>query len=187
MSEELGPVRDELPDLRRWRVSIESVDDRTDTSKAIGLITVYQIVFPTQDPPDVILDAESSDLAEFTILFDRSGHVDPDVLDGQLVVEWPLTILDHVELDPAHRGHGIGPWAAVRALRTLTREGLVACYPTTIELPLGSDERAIQGLRLAELSQELGFELFRDNVYVLDAAGTALDDAIERFEGRIEP
>ena len=183
-SESLGPVRDDLPDLKEWIVTIVDVDvdDESEKQTPVGSVTIYQLQFPDHDNPTDTLDAHSEELAEYRVLFDSAGNPNAAVLDGGLLEPWPLTILHSVELLPEVRGRGIGSLAASRALRGLARSGLVACYPSATALPFGSGEQVIESLRIAELAIEIGFMSFRDNVYVLDAATTALDLAIRRFE-----
>ena len=81
-----------------------------------------------------------------------------------------IVLLDRVWLDPAHRGHGLGPIVAAAAIGRLGRGcQLVACYPAPFETnSRHPEDRAGAIEALGRVWSKVGFRHWRDGVWMLD-------------------
>jgi GNAT superfamily N-acetyltransferase len=81
-----------------------------------------------------------------------------------------VLVLDRVWIHPDHRGHGYGPIVAAAAVDRLGRGcDLAACYPAPFENPeLSPAERDRSIVALAALWSTVGFEHWRDGVWMID-------------------
>ncbi|WP_435178923.1 hypothetical protein [Actinacidiphila sp. bgisy145] len=135
------------------------------------------------------LDARSSDYEHFARLFDPSGDMGlhPDFEEG-LIVGAHVVIIDRVRLAPAWRGHGgIGRLLIARSLRWLASSAaLVATHPFPIEIPLDDrdDEQRVEREKASvqRTWQSLGFEPFREDLWVMKPHLRAHQDAAAQLE-----
>ncbi|MFJ6141113.1 hypothetical protein [Kitasatospora sp. NPDC092286] len=87
-----------------------------------------------------------------------------------------LLVLDRVYLDKQWRGFGLGPVVAAEAIRRLSPGCCaVATYPAMGEYSKGRDEttdtdRRRAKKKIAALWESIGFERFREGVWLLDTA-----------------
>jgi GNAT superfamily N-acetyltransferase len=115
--------------------------------------------------PWEVMDSYSSDLAEFTRLVNNRGFV-PSIakLVGEVVR--PILIIERIEIDPAHRGHGLGLTAISIAC---DNAGIGCCLAALIAFPSQwhgkSFERskafARDRARLSQYYEKAGFQRMR--------------------------
>lgn len=117
-----------------------------------------------------ILDSED---AEFSMIGEAICGPGGD-LNDDLNCWGKLICLDRVRVEPAYRGHGIGPLLAGLSLDVL-RGGcsLAICYPAPIESRPRGTGRAKARAELGRIWSKVGFEPYRDGVWIinLDSAG----------------
>ncbi|MFF3271717.1 hypothetical protein ACFYWU_12400 [Streptomyces chrestomyceticus] len=140
------------------------------------------------------LDSRSADYEHFARLFDRSGDLGlhPDLGDC-LVTGTHVVLIDRAAIAPAWRGlGGVGRLLIARLLRWATGStALVATHPYPIDIPL--DERddearvARQKAVVQRTWQSLGFEPFREDVWVMKPHLRAHEDAAKRLDEAFEP
>ncbi|MEU1364635.1 hypothetical protein ABZ454_00630 [Streptomyces sp. NPDC005803] len=135
------------------------------------------------------LDSRDADYEHFAPLFDKSGdlglHGD---LEDCLVNGTHVVIIDRARIAPAWRGlGGVGRLLIGRMLRWVTSQAaLVATHPYPIDIPVDErDDRTREAREKAVIQrtwQSLGFEPFREDLWVMQPHLNAHDDAIERLE-----
>ncbi|MFF6790790.1 hypothetical protein ACFY9C_17135 [Streptomyces filamentosus] len=137
----------------------------------------------------VSLDARDADYEHFTPLFDKSGDLGlhPDLEEG-LVSGEQVVIIDRVRIAPAWRGlGGVGRLLIGRLLRWVAGQAaLVATHPYPIDIPVGEREDTAREAREQAVVQRtwrsLGFEPFREDVWVMQPHLSAHGDAVELLE-----
>ncbi|AWZ09217.1 hypothetical protein DRB96_37620 [Streptomyces sp. ICC1] len=145
----------------------------------IGHLILWRLRDYTGDNRWEAADAESGDLEVIvSAVLGRSGRAGYSAA-FEKAVQHPvgdLLILDRVSLDKAWRGFGLGPALAVEAIRRLSGGCCaVAVYPAMGEYP---EDRAqvTEAYRLevkkkiAALWESIGFQPFRQGVWLLDTA-----------------
>ncbi|MFD7645799.1 hypothetical protein ACFV4P_34735 [Kitasatospora sp. NPDC059795] len=187
---------DDEDTLEQWQVSVlappddeeEIGDDRDpDLAPAVGRVRLYRLRDYTGGDRWSAADAESGDLeviASTVLRGVRSGDSGYSrAFEKQ--IECPvgdLLILDRVHLDKEWRGFGLGPVIAAEAIRRLSPGCCaVATYPAMGEYPEGREEtteadRRRAKRKIAALWAGIGFERFRDGVWLLDTAQRAPAD-----------
>lgn len=148
------------------------------------------------------------DLAENRSAFDTLDGIDGDLgavaaavlapstnelraeLDESLVsFASRILIVNRVQLVDEWRGFGLGvvlTGVAVGQLRHGCRAAF--CYPASIDGSAPGNDRIRRKAaadRIAKVWMQLGFEPFRDGVYVLDLGLVTLDDCVERLRERL--
>ncbi|MGW0602703.1 hypothetical protein [Streptomyces sp. NPDC002640] len=135
------------------------------------------------------LDSRSSDYEHFSPLFDASGDLGlhSDLEEG-LVSGTHVVIIDRVLIAPAWRGlGGVGRLLIGRMLRWVASQAaLVATHPHPIDIPVSErDDRATMAREKAVVQhtwRSLGFEPFREDLWVMQPHMSAHDDAVKRLE-----
>ncbi|MEU6709730.1 hypothetical protein [Streptomyces wuyuanensis] len=135
------------------------------------------------------LDSRDADYEHFAPLFDKSGdlglHSD---LEECLVSGDQVVIIDRVRIAPTWRGlGGVGRLLIGRLLRWVAgHAAIVATHPYPIDIPVGErndDARVAQEKAAVQGTwQSLGFEPFREDVWVMQPHLSAHDDAVGRLE-----
>lgn len=135
------------------------------------------------------LDSRDADYEHFAPLFDKSGdlglHSD---LEECLVSGDQVVIIDRVRIAPAWRGlSGAGRLLIGRLLRWVAvRAALVATHPYPIDIPVDEREDTAREAREKAVVQRtwrsLGFEPFREDVWVMQPHLRAHEDAVKRLE-----
>lgn len=187
---------EDMPEL--WHVSADipntEDDDGQPVTVHVGDIEIAR-VNPYRGDAFDRLDGHSIDLARIgeVALDTGSGGLHPDLEDRLDGHGTDLLILDRARLVPAWRGYGIGVLLAGVAIQRLSGGCQAAlCIPGSLidddgEAPRDEDPSHTQEAqaRLAEVWAQLGFEHFRNGVYVLDLAYTTLGEAIKQLGERI--
>ena len=157
------------------------------------MIIVVVDIYQTRDPFG-LLDGEDAGLGAIagTVFDARTGQLDPDLDDLLEPLGDRILILNSVRLAPEWRGFGLGVLLAGIAIKKLS--GCVraaVCYPAPIDEPADGEpgspaarEQAIEALSRAWA--QLGFEHFKDRVYVLDLSLVTLDESLGRLHKRAE-
>lgn len=134
-------------DLIRGTATI-FVDDEAGSNCEVGTMAVYILdILHCADPIDV-LDEESEDLLRkgSAVIDASTGEWYEDLEPGLFPREVDyLLLLDHLKLDDAYRGHGIGLAAVKMVIRTLLAthgRGLLLLFPAPLrdEQEIPSDE-----------------------------------------------
>lgn len=181
---------DDAPET--WHVSADIGDGGPHVGEMdITLVDTYE----TRDP-FALLDGQDAELGHVggTIFDAGDGELDPD-LDEQLEPAGSrILILHSVRLLPQWRGFGLGPLLAGTAIRKLSAGARAAvCYPAplTEQTDAGPDDQrdaewdqAVAALR--QVWERLGFEHFRDGVYVLDLSLVTLDEKLAQLRKNAE-
>ncbi|MFI8931524.1 hypothetical protein ACIG3E_28095 [Streptomyces sp. NPDC053474] len=137
----------------------------------------------------VSLDARDADYAHFMPLFEETEGLGlhPDLEEG-LVSGDQVVIIDRVRIAPAWRGlGGVGRLLIGRLLRWMVGQAaLVATHPYPIDIPVDEREDTAREAREKAVVQHtwrsLGFEPFREDVWVMQPHLSAHGDAVERLE-----
>lgn len=97
-----------------------------------------------------------------------------------------LLVVDKVWVDPRFRGHGLGPVLAAVGLEQLLHEyDVAACIPAPIEGERNGPARAAAVEKLGRLWATVGFEPYRDGVWILEPDTATMDDAVRRLVSRL--
>lgn len=177
--------------LETWHISADIDHDGPHVGDMyITLVDIYE----TRDPFGLLdgQDAELGRIAE--ALFDAGdGHLNPD-LDEQLEpFGSQILILHSVKLVPQWQGFGLGALLAGTAVRKLSGGARAAvCYPSPLNEPPESGDEISEAdwdkgvTALQQVWGRLGFEHFRDGIYVLDLNMVALDEKLGRLREKAE-
>jgi GNAT superfamily N-acetyltransferase len=160
------------PRIERWDASVFVDADE------IGYAQV--LVFNLEAGGDI---RDLADAASGTWIDVHSGSRPPGSSGGAALesqAETHVLLLDRVWLHPDYRGQGLGPIVALTVIDRLGRGcHLAACYPAPFEDPDQSDDdrnHAIQSL--GRLWSKVGFQEWRDGVWMLDLAHADLRAAL---------
>lgn len=85
-----------------------------------------------------IMDCHDADLANYLALFDGDHYIEW-VEKHMEAAGMDLLILHKIRIEPEHRGHGYGLYAAHLLMHGFGSLGLVALIPAPYELPAGPD------------------------------------------------
>ncbi|MDK0520558.1 hypothetical protein [Streptomyces sp. ML-6] len=137
----------------------------------------------------VSLDARDADYAHFMPLFEEAGEIGlhPDLEEG-LVSGDQIVIIDRVRIAPAWRGlGGVGRLLIGRLLRWVAGQAaLVATHPYPIDIPVSerddTEREAREEAVIQRTWQSLGFEPFREDVWVMQPYLSTHDEAVGRLE-----
>ncbi|MER7793601.1 hypothetical protein [Streptomyces sp. NPDC097640] len=140
------------------------------------------------------LDSRDSDYEHFARLFDSSGDLGlhPD-LDDCLVTGTQVVIIDRARIAPAWRGFGgVGRLLIARMLRwTSVHAALVATHPFPIDIPVDERDDEARVLRekavVQRMWESLGFEPFREDLWVMKPHLRDHEDAVQRLEAALAP
>ncbi|MQS17645.1 hypothetical protein F7Q99_37020 [Streptomyces kaniharaensis] len=160
----------------RWTVSITEPGDDDEDGPHAGELTLYRLRDDTGHSRLMAADSESGELLSIAeAVMDGNDYNE----EFQKAIDMPvgdLLVLDRVYLAPAWRGFGLGPIFAAEAIRRL--EGgccAVAVEPGATEWPedesLVTDEyHATVTRKIAALWETIGFQHFKDGIYLRDTA-----------------
>lgn len=182
---------DEERFLRQWYAKIERTDDNGTPIHQVGDVIAYTLAYEQMGDPFGLLDGESVDLGHIAgHLFDMdTGDLNSDLLDQIEAFGEGILIIDSVRLDPAWRGHGLGPLVAGLVIEQLgegRRFVALQAAPTERRNAAGevvdkiSDaEREVAARKLGMLWSQLGFEFFRGDVWILDLGLVTFADRLK--------
>lgn len=180
-----------------WHVSMDVPDgeDRNGLPAAhhVGDIEIL-LVNPDDADTEYCLAAQSDHLRAiaFKILdLDNTGsgmHPDLEARIEPLKHFEPagarLLIINHIKLAPEWRGFGLGILLAALVIERLSRGCRAAISTLVTALSLMPDS-APGSIDPEEVWAQLGFEHFRDGIYVVDLAKSALYEAIDKLRHRL--
>jgi len=129
------------------------------------------------------LDAMEADLemVASTVLDPSTGSLADELEERIEPMHDQMLILNSAVLAPEWRGLGIGALLAGMALQTLAPGArLAVTYPAPLNDAEGPARRAAT-VKLGRVWQQLGFEPFRDGVWVLDLALVGLDQGVAKL------
>jgi GNAT superfamily N-acetyltransferase len=131
-------------------------------------------------------DADSGDLeAVASALWKNNGDWRDEFLEkyGEAWTGERVLILDRAQLEEDFRGHGLGAIIIGHAIKQL-RAGvsIVACYPYPIDKDRADDDseeadakNRASAAKIAKVYESIGFEDWRNGVWVLDMNSELLD------------
>lgn len=150
---------------------------------AVGSMTFFRVHLDRGRNAFAVLEEESEDLAEIAqILLDpTTGYYTDEVSELLEYSGSALLIMDRVTLDEAWRGYGLGAILACEAIfRLMPGCRAVACSPGVSDLRAhrlrDRSEWDRVTARIARGWKEIGFLLYRDNVYVLSPTSLELEE-----------
>ena len=154
----------------------------------VGFLELFTL--PVYDSVSETLDSISVDTAEYLELIadDALSEEVQEQFDSPFITG--LLILNRAYIHPALRGHNLGAWAVVQAIRHLTYGSittLVVAYPTPTEDRLGVS-KAAGAERLTQHWGNAGFEPIAacPKLAGQTTASTAIDDARAALAGVAE-
>ncbi|MEU8295622.1 hypothetical protein [Streptomyces pseudogriseolus] len=148
-----------------------------ETLDAIQDVTVGQMSFARvrvygPDDPFEAMDSHSQDLCRIgeTVLDTASGQWHGTCEDALAHPAGDLLVMDRVILEPAWRGQRVGPVLVGAAIRRLSNGcAAVACEPGSADgREMTEDHHRQAAAKLGRVWSTIGFEPFRDGVYLLD-------------------
>lgn len=157
-----SPAGDPHSKATQWRVdivmSIEDDEEWEPRRLTIGFLELWTL--PVDESVAETLDSISVDTAEYLELLSGDDISDEvaEQFDDSFITG--LLILDRAYIHPALRGHSLGLWALVQAIRQLSFGAftvLVAAFPTPTEVRSGISTDAA-AKRLAQHWGEVGME-----------------------------
>lgn len=168
--------------LEEWTVSVTEWDEGDEDGPRIGELSLFRLRSFTGYSRTMAADERSGEVLSIAeAVFDGRDEYNEEF---ERAVDMPvgdLLILDRVWLDRAYRGFGLGPIFAMEAVRRLSGGCCaVAVEPGVSEWPdgdpslLSDAENDEATAKIAALWESIGFQPFKDGVYLLD---TALDDS----------
>jgi hypothetical protein len=182
--------------LRAWYAKIQCTDANGRAVHKVGKVLAYTVDFERMADPFGSLDGESADLGHAaSVLFDsESGELDSELYHKLEAFGEGFLLIDWVRLEPAWRGHGLGPLLAGMVIEHLgggRRFVALQAAPSErrnvageIVKEISDEERAAAVVKLGALWSELGFEYFRDEVWILDLALRTFSDRMEAVRRR---
>ncbi|MFI9811376.1 hypothetical protein [Saccharothrix variisporea] len=182
--------------LAQWSASLELTDDDGEVVQGIGHILAYTVEFESMADPFGELDAETADLSDIAAaVFDSSGDLDASLDDMVEAFGSGMLVIDTVRLEPAWRGYGLGPLCVglmIERLAAGRRLVVLRAAPAERRTAKGevveesSDaERDIAVAKLGRLWSRLGFEHFKDEVWVLDLGLRTFEKAMDLVRAKV--
>ncbi|QPP05203.1 hypothetical protein G4Z16_01040 [Streptomyces bathyalis] len=166
--------------------SQEQECDFYESGTPIGSMSFVRIRDYTSDPAWEAADSHSRDIEKVVAMCTDSAYSMTPGLhwskDFEEVIEMSvgdLLIMDRVHINPEWRGFGIGALAAAEAIRRLSSGCCaVACEPAPTDREFGDDETAFTKAqtKIAKVWESVGFEPFKNGIYLLDCAMQHLQD-----------
>jgi hypothetical protein len=180
----------------QWRVEIAmSIDEDEESEHEFGARQLNVgflelITLPVDDSVAETLDSISVDTAEYLELI-ADGALSEEVheqFDSPFITG--LLILNRAYIHPALRGHNLGAWAVVQAIRHLAYGSIttfVIAYPTPTEQRLGVS-KAEGAARLTQHWGSAGFEPIAacPKLVGQTTASAAIDVAVDALAGVAE-
>jgi hypothetical protein len=182
--------------VRQWYAEILCTDDDGEPAHKVGSVLAYTVGFEAMSDPFGLMDAESADLGHIAgVLFDADGDLDPDLLDQLEAFGEGFLLLDWAHLEREWRGHGLGLLVTGMVIEDLgagRRFVVLQAAPSErrnadgeVVEKISKSERAAAVVKLGALWSELGFEFFRDEVWVLDLALRTFTDRMLALRRRL--
>ncbi|MFH9400786.1 hypothetical protein ACH4JS_13585 [Streptomyces sp. NPDC017638] len=171
-----------------WHVSADLFDhERDETVEHIGDFEFFRAdPYETRDMFGV-LDGHDGDvgLIAETIIDVTTGQFHNDLDDFTEPIYPAMLILNSAKLVEKWRGFGVGAALVGRAIKRLSPgcRG-AACYPAPLEGRKEDRETAVAALQ--RTWQQLGFEHYRDDVFVLNLGTVTLDEALPALIKRLD-
>lgn len=180
-------VEPELRWCQSWSVSIRLEDDAGDEVDKIGYAEIVVIRWAEAEFVGSggfeVLDAHSGDLEKVGKALFEDGSLAPDVEDMVEAMSGSLMVLNRVWIDPRFRGQDLGPKCAAFALLELRPlADFVACYPGPFEASTTTENTDVAIAALGRIWARVGFEPYRDGVWLLSLTSTRLDSAARTLE-----
>lgn len=152
-------------------VEDDTLDDLRDM--VVGRMSFVRVRMFGPDRPWEAMDSYTGDVAGIgeVVLDVASGEWAPDFAAALAHPVGDLLVMDRVILEPAWRGFGLGPVLAGSAIRRLSADCVaVVCEPGSAEGQSEQTDAELEQARgkLAAVWAQIGFELFREHVHVLD-------------------
>lgn len=178
--------------LVTWHVSADTGDDNG-PGDHVGDLDITLIGDEVSEPA-LLLDGFDAELGHVAEVLFGDGQLDPDLDEDLEAIGTQILILHHVRLAPSWRGFGLGPLLAGSAIKTLSSGArAVVVYPAPLNEPTGAtpdgydDDTYDQAVTaLQQTWAQLGFEHFRDGVYILDLGLVTLDDRLGQLSRAAE-
>jgi len=132
----------------------------TDDEIRVGTISAHSIHLGEASEDGVpwfdVLDARSADTAMYIDLFDPEGSGYSDWVESAFEpFGSDLLILDRIRIEPEHRGHGYGLYAAQSMITGFASSGIVACVPAPYELLKDAPPRELGDKRPASRDKRI--------------------------------
>ena len=182
-----------------WEVSADIYDDSgTHLEYHIGDINITALDIYDAADPFGLLDGEDADLGLIAeAIFDpATGRLHPDLDQRLQPLGSRILILNSARLTPSWRGFGLGALLTGTAIRKLSAGArAVICYPAplddatpdeAVDSPEDRERRQEAVATLSDVWERLGFEHFRDGVYVLDLNLLTLNERLTRLAQHAE-
>jgi GNAT superfamily N-acetyltransferase len=176
----------------RWEVSADAYD--SEGGRVVSHVGDFRFIvldlYETEDAYRLLSDegGRASKIAK--VIFDcGSGQLIDDLEESIEPMGDRLLIVDEVRLEPEWRGFGIGALLVASAINTLSGGvRAVACYPEPADFPGsgagdgGRSARSKQAVpALDKVCERIGFEHFRDGVWMLDLNLVTFEEAFARL------
>jgi hypothetical protein len=182
-----------------WVISADISDDSGTRLKShVGDLSIVAVDIYDAHDPFGLLDGEDADLGLIAeAIFDpATGGLNTELDQRLEPLGSRVLILSSARLTPAWRGFGLGALLAGTAIRKLSGGARAAvCYPAPLDDatpdqdaddPQDPATRRAAVATLSEVWGRLGFEHFRDGVYVLDLNLLTLNDGLHRLAKNAE-
>ncbi|MEU6277082.1 hypothetical protein ABZ871_32460 [Streptomyces populi] len=148
----------------------ESLDAVQDV--AVGRMSFARVRMFGPDHPFEAMDSYTGDVAHIgeVVLDVAAGGWKPAFEEALAHPVGDLLVMDRVVLEPAWRGHGLGPVLAGAAIRRLSQDCVaVACEPGSADgREMTEDQHREAVGKLGRVWERIGFEPFRNGVHILD-------------------
>ncbi|MEV7471988.1 hypothetical protein AB0O20_36760 [Streptomyces kronopolitis] len=139
-----------------------------------------------------VLDGHDGDLGLMaeTLLDPGSGNYREDLEEFTEPIYSGMLILNRAKLEKPWQGFGLGVLLTARAIRKLSPgcRG-IACFPAPISGgPTNPDDKETRPLAIATLGEvweQIGFEHYRDGVFVLNLGTVTLEEQITALGSRV--
>ncbi|HET8602251.1 MAG TPA: hypothetical protein VFL99_18145 [Segeticoccus sp.] len=177
----VGDVRLELSTARRlgepatgleqWQVTA-SVPGADGADRPVGTLSVMALDLVACEDPWGALDSSNEDIAHIgDVVFDEmTGQLSPE-LDARLAKTGErVLVIDRVELEPEWQGHGLAALLLAETLERM-RGGVRAAVCLPAPLHRAGEAQADYDTSLQRMQQvwrEVGFEQFREGVWLLE-------------------
>jgi len=173
----------EEPETRwcqNWSVKFRLESDAGDEVDRVGYAEIVVVRWAEAEAAGSggyeVLDGHSAELEKIGVALFDDDTLSPAVEDLVDAMSGALMVLNRVWIDPKYRGQDLGPRCAAFALLELRAlADFVVCFPSPFEVTLPKEDRAAAIRALGQIWARVGFEPFKDGVWLLGLATTRLD------------
>lgn len=165
---------------------------RTVEEVQVGSMTFYRVHFDRSRSAWWAMEEVSEELYEMAqVLLDQeTGNFTDEVGELLEYVGSALLVMDRVTLDEPWRGRGLGTALAMEAIfRLMPGCRAVACSPGVTDLSghrlTDQAEWNRVNAKIAQGWEQIGFRLYRDNVYLLSPASQDVEEQRSVLRGRL--